>query len=78
MTSSNGVDWEIPRDSLFSRGQLRFEDGTLLSVTHLEQSQLLVDSQGIPQAFYAACSIDPVNGKTDGSTFNVQFKVRIQ
>jgi hypothetical protein len=78
MTSSNGVDWVIPRNSLFSRRQLRFEDGTLLSVAHLERSQLLVDSQGISQAFYAACSIDPANGKTDRSTFNVRFKMQIQ
>jgi len=75
MKSSNGVDWEISRNSLFSLRQLRFEDGTLLSVAHLERSQLLVDSQGIPQAFYAACSIGTVNGKTGGSTFNVRFKV---
>jgi hypothetical protein len=78
MMSSDGIDWEFPADPLFSRKRLRFEDGTVLTLAHLERPQMLIDPQGIPQALYAACSIEPVGGKTDGSTFNVQFTVQVR
>ena len=75
MTSADGIHWDIPPVALFSRKQLLFRDGTVLPVSHLERPQLLLDPDGIPTAFYAACSIDPVGKKTDGSTFNVQIKM---
>ncbi len=78
MTSTNDIDGEFPADPLFSARQLRFEDGTVLAVAHLERPQMLIDTQGNPRAFYAACSIEPVEGKTDGSTFHVQFGMRVR
>jgi hypothetical protein len=78
MTSPDGIHWRVPENPLFARLQLAFEDGSILKVAHLERPQLLVDSQGDPLAFYAACSVDPVGEKTDGSTFNVQMKVRVE
>jgi len=77
MTSPDGIQWDIPQDPLFSHLQLVFEDGTKVKVAHLERPQLLIDPQGIPKAFYAACSLQPVGRKTDGSTFNVQIRVKV-
>jgi len=74
MQSRDGIRWEMPPDPLFSRLELRFADGTVLPVAHLERPQLLTDQVGNPLAFYAACSIEPVGGKSDGTTFNVQMK----
>lgn len=77
MTSQDGIHWDIPENPLFSRLQLVFEDGTVVKVAHLERPQMLIDHHGIPQAFYAACSLGPVGQKTDGSTFNVQMRVKV-
>ncbi len=77
MTSPDGIRWNIAEDALFSPLELKFEDGTAIEIAHLERPQLLIDAQGIPQAFYAACSLDPVGRKTDGSTFNVQMRVAV-
>jgi hypothetical protein len=74
MRSEDGIRWETAPDPLFSPLELRFTDGTVLSLAHLERPQLLTDDVGNPIAFYAAGSILPVGGKTDGSTFNVQIK----
>lgn len=73
MRSKNGIDWEIPPNPVFSPLELKFVDGTVLPVAHLERPQLLIGESGTPIAFYAASSIEPVGPKTDGSTFNVQM-----
>jgi hypothetical protein len=77
MTSRDGIQWDVAEDPLFSPLELVFEDGTVVKVAHLERPQLLIGPDGIPTAFYAACSLEPVGRKTDGSTFNVQMKVRV-
>ena len=77
MTSPDGIRWDIAADPVFSPLELVFEDDTIAKVAHLERPQLLIDPQGIPRAFYAACSLEPVGRKTDGSTFNVQMGIRI-
>jgi hypothetical protein len=77
MTSRDGIHWDVPEDPLFAPLQLVFKDKTVAKVAHLERPQMLIDRNGIPLAFYAACSLDQVGRKTDGSTFNVQMRVRI-
>ncbi len=77
MASQDGISWSLTPDPLFSALQLEFEDGTIIQVAHLERPQLLINGQGIPVAFYAACSLGPVGTKTDGSTFNVQMRVSL-
>ena len=74
MQSLDGIHWEKSENPLFSRLELRFVDGTVLPVAHLERPQLLTDPRGNPLAFYAACSIEPVGNKSDGTTFNIQMK----
>ena len=68
---------DVPEDPLFAPLQLVFEDKTAVKVAHLERPQMLIDRHGIPLAFYAACSLDPVGRKTDGSTFNVQMRIKV-
>jgi hypothetical protein len=75
MTSADGLRWQVAENPVFSRLELTLEDGSSIKVAHLERPQLLIDSEGVPLAFYAACSLEPVGGKTDGSTFNVQMSV---
>ena len=75
-TSRDGLDWQVARHPLVSPRQLAFEDGTLLSVHNLERPQLLLDEVDRPQVLYLACSVDPVGGKLDGSTFNVHIPLR--
>ncbi len=77
MTSPDGIQWVLAENPLFSPLELVFEDQTVVKVAHLERPQLLIDRHGIPQAFYAACSLEPVGRKTDGSTFNVQMRVKV-
>lgn len=76
MMSPDGIQWSFPVRPLFAPKRIVFKDGTVLPVAHLERPQILLDEYGDPEVFYAACSIEPVGGKTDGSTFNVQMKVR--
>ncbi|MFC2156504.1 glycoside hydrolase family protein [Acidobacteriota bacterium] len=78
LKSTDGIDWMVLEYPVFSLKQLVFKNGSILPVSNLERPQLLIDDAGNPTAFYAACSVEAVGGKTDGSTFNVQMKVRIE
>ena len=75
LTSIDGIEWRLPKNPLFSLKQLIFSDGKSIPVSNLERPQLLIDESGIPRILYAACSITPLAGKTDGSTFNVQIGI---
>jgi len=57
--------------------ELPLSDGTSIPLANMERPQFLINDQGEPVAFYAACSIGPCGPKTDGSTFNTQFGVKI-
>jgi len=70
-TSDDGLDWRVAAHPLVSHKRLVFEDGTELPVHNLERPQLLLDDDGRPQVLYLACSVEPVGGKRDGTTFNV-------
>jgi len=78
MISPDGINWEMHRQRLFASKQLPLSDGTVIPVSNLERPQFLINDQGEPVAMYAACSIGPCGPKTDGSTFNVQFGVKIK
>jgi len=73
VTSDGGLDWRMATHPLVSLKQLVFDDGTALPVHNLERPQLLLDEAGRPQVLYLACSVDPVGGKRDGTTFNVHI-----
>jgi hypothetical protein len=74
LSSSDGIHWRVPaKGKAFLKKQIRFTDGTVLKVNNLERPQLLLDDRGMPRVLYAACSIEPVGNKRDGSTFNVHI-----
>ena len=74
-TSIDGIDWVPARNPLVTRRQLRFEDGSVIEVQHLERPQLLLDRQGQPLVLYCACT--PGNGYVmPGPTVNVQISLR--
>lgn len=73
MRSDDGIEWVLPKHSLFMKKELILASGETLAVKRLERPQLLVDENGVPQVLYAACAIDDVNPRTDGGSFNVQI-----
>jgi len=76
LVSHDGYDWLKALDPLFSKLQISLNDGTVICVNNLERPQLLLDKWGNPKVFYAAVSITPLGGKTDGSTFHVQIPIQ--
>lgn len=73
MYSGDGITWQLPENSLFMKKELLLKSGDTLDVHRLERPQLLLDEHDDPQVLFAACAIDDVNPKTDGSSFNVQI-----
>ena len=73
MQSEDGIEWTLPKHSLFMKKELILASGDTVAVKRLERPQLLIDEKGIPQVLYAACAIDDVNPRTDGGSFNVQI-----
>ncbi len=76
MESKDGLQWIPAPQPLFMKKEIILKDGTVIPVENLERPQLLLDKHDTPIALYAACSITPVGGKTDGSTFNVQIPLK--
>ncbi len=78
LKSKDGILWELPRHSQFMKPQVTLENGNLQRLDRLERPQLLLDSKGIPQYLYCAAAVTDVNGKTDGSSFNIQIPLKIK
>lgn len=76
MQSKDGIQWELPEHSLFMKKELILRSGDTIQVNRLERPQLLLDADGEPQVLYAACSIEDLNSKSDGSSFNVQIPLK--
>lgn len=76
MQSQDGIDWTLPRHSLFLKKELVLRSGDTIGVARLERPQLLIDASGRPEVLYAACAIDEVNPRTDGGSFNVQIRLQ--
>ena len=73
LESEDGISWERINGTSIIEKRLSFIDGSTLKVSNLERPQLLIDEEGNPRVLYAACSVEPVGAKKDGSTFNVQI-----
>jgi len=78
LVSSDGINWQRPINPLFMKKELFFTNGQSLVVSNLERPQLLLSEDGLPLVLYCACSVDPVEDKKDGSTFNVQILLNIK
>ena len=73
LSSDDGIHWELPKHPLFMRRELYLQDGSILPVNRLERPQLLLDDEGVPLTMYAACAIESLAEKNDGSSFNVHI-----
>jgi len=72
--SVDGMDWRVPKNgSGMIKKEIYLESGDTVKVNNLERPQLLLDKRGNPLVLYAACSIEPVGNKRDGTTFNVHI-----
>jgi predicted GH43/DUF377 family glycosyl hydrolase len=76
MYSEDGINWQLPKHSLFMKKELVLKNGEVVKVSRLERPQLLLNEEGAPEVLYAACSIDNVNPKIHGGSFNVQVRIK--
>lgn len=76
MQSKDGIRWELPEHSLFMKKEVVLASGDTLDVHRLERPQLLLDENDDPIALFAACSVDDVNPKKDGSSFNIHIPLK--
>lgn len=75
MFSKDGLNWELPANSLFMNKEIILKNGEHIDVDRLERPQLFLDENDEPIALYSACSITPLNMKQDGSSFNIQIPI---
>lgn len=75
MYSKEGIDWKLPKNSLFMKKELTLLTGEKLKVNRLERPQLLLDESGNPLTLFAACSVIDVNPLINGGSFNVQISL---
>lgn len=74
LSSEDGLDWKIPENGTVAlRKEIIFTNGDTVQVKNLERPQLLLDKDDNPLVLYAACSVEPVGSKRDGTTFNVHI-----
>ena len=77
LSSTDGLDWKVPENGTVAlRKEIAFTNGDTIRVKNLERPQLLLDGKDKPLVLYAACSVEPVGSKQDGSTFNVHIPLR--
>jgi len=77
LSSMDGINWKIPEGgTVFIRKEIIFSNGDTIQVKNLERPQLLLDRKDNPLVLYAACSVEPVGSKRDGTTFNVHIPLR--
>lgn len=77
MYSKDGIKWGLPRNSLFMEKKIILKGGKDIKVDRLERPQLLLNEHDDPIVLYAACAINPVDQKNDGSSFNIQIPINI-
>ena len=77
MESEDGINWSLSQNPLFMKKELILKSGDTIQVNRLERPQLYINEEGIPEVLYAACAIDPVNGRMDGGSFNVQIPLKM-
>jgi len=74
LSSIDGLEWHLPENGTgIIRKEITFSNGDTVRVKNLERPQLLLDQHDHPLVLYAACSVEPVGNKRDGTTFNVHI-----
>jgi len=77
LSSDDGLDWKIPEKGTATlRKEIIFSNGDTIEVNNLERPQLLLNRRDNPLVLYAACSVEPVGNKRDGTTFNVHIPLK--
>lgn len=76
LESNDGIEWTRPKHAFFMRKEVVLSTGDTIQMKNLERPQLLLDEHGNPLVLYAACSLDHVGEKRDGSTFNVHIPLQ--
>lgn len=77
LSSQDGLEWRIPEKGTAAlRKEIAFSNGDTIAVKNLERPQLLLDRKDNPLVLYAACSVEPVGSKRDGTTFNVHIPLQ--
>lgn len=76
MYSKDGINWELPENSLFMKKELVLSSGDTVEVNRLERPQILLDEYDCPLVLYAACAFDDVNKSYEGNSFNIQIPLQ--
>jgi hypothetical protein len=77
LESKDGLDWTLGANPQFMKPEITLADGSKQKLNRLERPQFLVDKKGIPRYLYAASAVADVNGKKDGSSFNIHIPLKI-
>ncbi|MCL7762569.1 glycoside hydrolase family protein [Polaribacter sp. Z014] len=72
--SVDGFDWTLSKNALVSTLQIKWEDGTVQKVDHLERPQIYIEN-GKPIALVCASDIKDENGVLH--SFNVQIPIKV-
>jgi predicted GH43/DUF377 family glycosyl hydrolase len=67
--SSDGLDWQLAKHPLVSKLEIKWEDGRVEKVAHLERPQLWL-KDGKPQVLFLAADFDPTQ------SFNVHIPLK--
>jgi hypothetical protein len=62
ITSKDGLQWQAANHSLVSLRELKMNDGTKMTLSHLERPFVVTDGDGQPSALFAAASIEEPSG----------------
>lgn len=70
--SNDGFDWKLAKNPLVSKLQIKWEDGTIQKVDHLERPQVFIEN-GKPKVLVCASDTKDANGVLH--SFNVQIPI---
>jgi hypothetical protein len=77
MVSSDGIQWQRPKNPFFMKKEIILQTGKTVKVTHLERPQLLIGKNGDPEVLYCACTLINIHPRQDGTSFNVHIPLRV-
>ncbi|MGM9811369.1 MAG: glycoside hydrolase family protein [Muribaculaceae bacterium] len=75
MQSEDGIKWTLPENPLFIKKEVTLTTGETVKLNRLERPQILHGADGEVKVLFCACTIEDVNPRTDGCSFNVQIPI---
>ena len=76
--SPDGYEWQVSEHQLVSKTELRWEDGTLSQLRHLERPQLWFDEQGQPAMLFCAMKLMPSDLKGLDTTLTANVHIPLK